>query len=61
MEEKVSFALYIMFFFKLILRASNFVLQWTTNKEGQLLPLTEIKSKTRADYLRILIMSTVSK
>lgn len=56
MEEKVSFALYIMF-----LRASNSVLQWTTNKEGQLLPLTEIKSKTRADYLRILIMSTVSK
>lgn len=60
MEEKVSFALYIMFF-KLISRASNSVLQWTTNKEGQLLPLTEIKSKTRADYLRILIMSTVSK
>lgn len=56
MEEKVSFALYIMFS-----RASNSVLQWTTNKEGQLLPLTEIKSKTRADYLRILIMSTVSK
>lgn len=55
MEERVSFAFYIIF------ASKQHVLQWTTNKEGQLLQLTEIKSKTRADYLRILIMSTVSK